>query len=450
MKDTTLLVGGLSGLHDPLCAAALQGLGRRAVPLHPCTNEGLRRARAFGNHGQCNPAHYTVGAVLEHARKSGLPAAEFAARHAWLTPGSTGPCRLAAFGFEYRRVLEGAGLGALEIHTVSQLAFAGHVTDSVLPPAEADQVLGAVLLGDALTELGHQLRPWVLEPARLDALVLEARDALAHLLSTGRDEAATEGVLATLGARARALPCALDRVLPSIVLVGEPWTTLTDGDPSDGLVRRLEELGAVVECPRAIDWVRHLLFERRADALVDEATAFFAEVDRRVVSRWERLAQAVGVPGRLIPPEELAALSHPHFPASVRGGSGHLELARAVKATLEDRVDLVLSLKPFGCLPSSAVSDGVLAPWLAARRGPAFLAIETTGAAAANLDSRIDMAVFNASVRAAARFDAACAAVSSRPDDVRARLARLPLGALGDGSDARPATLLARAGVRSG
>ena len=102
MKDRTLLVGGLSSLHDGLCAAALRSQGLSAVPLHPCTDNGLRRARALGNHGQCNPAHYSVGAVLEHAQASGEAPAHFAQRHAWLTLGSNGPCRLAAFGFEYQ------------------------------------------------------------------------------------------------------------------------------------------------------------------------------------------------------------------------------------------------------------------------------------------------------------------------------------------------------------
>ena len=42
----TLLVGGLSSVHDPLLAAALRGFGERAEALHPPTDEGLRRARA--------------------------------------------------------------------------------------------------------------------------------------------------------------------------------------------------------------------------------------------------------------------------------------------------------------------------------------------------------------------------------------------------------------------
>jgi predicted nucleotide-binding protein (sugar kinase/HSP70/actin superfamily) len=66
-----------------------------------------------------------------------------------------------------------------------------------------------------------------------------------------------------------------------------------------------------------------------------------------------------------------------------------------------------LSLKPFGCLPSSALSDGILLPVMVARGGPAFLAVETTGDADASVDSRVEMALHAATLRAADELDQA-------------------------------------------
>lgn len=431
MKGRMLLVGGLSSLHDALCAAALRAVGFEAATLHRCTDSGLRRARALGNHGQCNPAHYSVGAVLKHADASGLAPADFADRHAWLTLGSNGPCRLAAFGFEYRRVLTGAGLGALPLLSVGQLAFVGHLTDSVLEPAAANAVLRAVITGDVLAALGHQLRPWVSEPAALDALLEGARDGLVTTLEGGVDPG--EG-LAAAGERARALPASLERVLPRVVLVGEPWTTVTDGDPSYDLARRLEVEGAQLDCPTATDWLRQLLWEKRTGASSDEARDVFSGADRRVVELWGRLAAAAGVTAPLADPDELALLAAPHYSPDVRGGSGHLEVGRALKAARDRSAHLVLSLKPFGCLPSSALSDGVLAPLLVARGGPAFLAIETTGDARGTVDSRVEMALHAATLRASDELEEACGLAGLTRGAAEALLRRTPPQRLSDSS----------------
>jgi len=150
-----LLVGGISSLHDPLLAAALRGAGLPAVALGARTHAGLRLARSFGHHGQCNPPHYLLGAVIEQARAYGP---EFAHRHAWLTVGSRGPCRLAAFELEYERVLSGAGLGDLPILLLDQLAFAGG--GGPLGAEAPRALLTAVVAGDVLATLGHRWRPW--------------------------------------------------------------------------------------------------------------------------------------------------------------------------------------------------------------------------------------------------------------------------------------------------
>ncbi len=396
-RDRTVLVGGLSSLHDPLGAAALRGLGYRAETLHPRTDVGLRAARGLGNHGQCNPAQYAVGAVLEHAKASGLPPAHFAQRHAWLTVSACGPCRLAAYPLEYRRVLTAAGLGALPVLQLDQLAFvdAPLVRSPLAPtlgPEELEALVRAVLAGDVVTAFGHQLRPFVEDPDALERTLAQGVEALTVRLQRG---AAVEPALAELGAHARALPRRC-RVVPRVLLVGEPWTILADGDPSYDLVARLERLGAEVEAPLAIDWLRQLLHQSRAShpALVDA-------VDAQLQCTFRRLAEAAGLDLTLDDPAELAALAAPHYSPDVRGGSAHLEVGRTMRALQRGRVHLVLSIKPFGCMPSSSLSDGVLAPLLRAYpNGPAFLAVETTGDADAAVESRVEMALHTATLRA--------------------------------------------------
>lgn len=427
----TLLVGGLSSLHDPLCVAALRGAGVDAVALPLPTDAGLAKARALGNHGQCNPAQYSVGAVLEHAARSGLSPREFGARHAWVAPGSCGPCRLAAFPLEWARVLEGAGLGALHVELFDQHAFGAALVggDAARSPGRA--LLAALVTGDVLATLGHRLRPWVEAPAALDALLDAAVRELAAALEGG---GGLRAGLRAVGARAHALATQGGRVLPRVLLVGEPWVTLNDGDPSAAIARRLEELGAEVDAPKLVDWLRTLAWQRARSALTPEPQR--REATRAVPhlgALWRLLSSAAGVFEPLDDPQTLGALAEPWYPADVRGGSAHLEVARALEATQRRAVHLVVSVKPFGCLPSTSLSDGVLAPLL--RRmadAPAFLALETTGDGYAAIDSRLEMALHGATLRALRELEIACDTNSLSPAAARRALAsRRPVHLVG-------------------
>jgi predicted nucleotide-binding protein (sugar kinase/HSP70/actin superfamily) len=396
----TLLVGGLSSVHDPLCAAALCGLGEPAEALHARTNEGLARARALGNHGQCNPAHYAVGAVLEHARRSGETPEAFAQRYGWLTVGSCGPCRLAAFGFEYARVLRGAGLGDLPVLFVEQVAFAHAPTSGGLArldagPAEA--LRDAIVAGDVLAALGRTLWPYAVDDREVDALLEEG---LATLVACFEARCSPLPTLAALGARGRAIPRDLSRVLPRVLFVGEPWTTLADGDPSYDLARRLARSGVEVLATSATDWLLHRLWEEEGRAADRSHREAFQHGTARLRATWRAYADAAGVRQELDDPAALAAIAAPHYAPDVKGGSAHLEVARALAAAGHRAAHLVLSLKPFGCLPSSSLSDGILSVLARDRLGLRFLAVETTGDADATAESRVEMAIHAAALAA--------------------------------------------------
>jgi hypothetical protein len=68
---------------------------------------------------------------------------------------------------------------------------------------------------------------------------------------------------------------------------------------------------------------------------------------------------------------------------------------------------MTLSVKPFGCMPSSGVSDGVQSLISEKFPGTIFCAVETSGDGAVNFYSRVQMYMFKAKQAAAAEFEKA-------------------------------------------
>ena len=72
--------------------------------------------------------------------------------------------------------------------------------------------------------------------------------------------------------------------------------------------------------------------------------------------RYHQLTRALDdVPHHLIDQEVLAETAHPFYNSLSRGGEGHLEVGKTIHYSTRGGAHMVLSLKPFGCMPSDAV-----------------------------------------------------------------------------------------------
>jgi hypothetical protein len=90
--------------------------------------------------------------------------------------------------------------------------------------------------------------------------------------------------------------------------------------------------------------------------------------------------------------QELARLAQPYYHRFARGGEGHLEVAKNIYYTVHKKAHMVLSLKPFGCMPSSQ-SDRRPVRGDESLQGHDLPAIETSGEGEINAHSRVQMAL---------------------------------------------------------
>jgi hypothetical protein len=117
--------------------------------------------------------------------------------------------------------------------------------------------------------------------------------------------------------------------------------------------------------------------------------------------------------------DEVASVAAPYYNNDLRGGEGHMEVGKLILNVVKNKATMTLSVKPFGCMPSSSVSDGVQSLITERHPGTIFCAVETSGDGAVNFYSRVQMYMFKAKQQALAEFEKALSDTGLSVDQVR-------------------------------
>ena len=431
--DITILVGGLTMAHDVLVAAAFQGLGYAVVPLDAPNFDALRVGKEFGNRGQCNPTYFTVGNLVQFLiqlrDQKGMSCEEIIRKFVFLTAGACGPCRFGMYVTEYRKALRDAGFDGFRVMLFQQQGGLSQATgdDSglELKPAFFIGLLKALVAGDTLNALGYRIRPYEVVPGSTDAALTECKqiciDALANRRSVLRAMWRCRQVLSKLEVDR-------SRIKPKVAIIGEFWAMTTEGDGNYRLQRFIEEEGGEVDIQIVTAWILYSIWEFRFDTKERESLrgrdagnsglgelGDFGVFKRRIglwaADRGLRLAfhsfaRLAGLKDyHLADMDEVAQIAAPHYSNDLRGGEGHMEVGKLILNVVKQKATMTLSVKPFGCMPSSGVSDGVQSLICEKFPGTIYCAVETSGDGAVNFQSRVQMYLFKAKQAAQAEFD---------------------------------------------
>ncbi|WP_199624710.1 2-hydroxyglutaryl-CoA dehydratase, partial [Paenibacillus alkalitolerans] len=418
-ETTTLLFGGLTMAHDYLMEGALKGLGYRVKHLDCPDNESLRYGKEFGNRGQCNPTYFTVGNLIKyltHLRDvEGKSKEEIVRNYLFFTAGSCGPCRFGTYVTEYRKALRDAGFDGFRVLLFQQKGglkqASGGESALKLDTSFFISLLKAVLLGDILNALAYRIRPYEVEAGSTDAALDRCKQYLYDALS-GRKFL----MPALRKCRKELLSVKVDRtqVKPKVSIIGEFWAMTTEGDGNYELQRFLESEGAEVEVQSVKAWTLYLIWAGRYDTLkrmsLRQADSgkhglqgknphmllrMLWLADRFLRVMFQTYARAIGLHHYHLPDmEEIANIANDHYNNQLRGGEGHMEVGKLILNVKKRKVNMTISVKPFGCMPSSGVSDGVQSLITEKYPDAIFLPIETTGDGAINVYSRVQMMLF--------------------------------------------------------
>jgi predicted nucleotide-binding protein (sugar kinase/HSP70/actin superfamily) len=426
---------------------------------------------------------------LQTLEARGMSRQEIIDRYVFFTAGSCGPCRFGMYEAEYRLGVQNAGFDGFRILLFQQNDGIRAASGEPGLKFTVDFGLGALSalnLGDVMNDVTYQIRPYEVTPGETDRVVGEVMEELSTRMRDRRMFEITErapawmvsrlsqrrglrNTLNTLGkigdhwygrqtkealaaARERLEGIEVDRlrVKPLVKVTGEFFAQTTEGDGNFRMFGFLEREGAQVMVEPIGNWIMYLLWQARERYIerrrVEPATVPWWQPQRRVAAgmrhrsrlasyalgrriferQYERLVEGLGDIGhRLSDMQELADLAAPYYHRFARGGEGHLEVAKNIYYTVNKKAHMVLSLKPFGCMPSSQ-SDGVQSAVMNHFRDMIFLPIETSGEGEINAHSRVQMALGEAKAKARLEFQQALDATGKRLEDIRAFVAERP------------------------
>jgi predicted nucleotide-binding protein (sugar kinase/HSP70/actin superfamily) len=455
-EHTTILVSGLTMAHDLFIQAALRGIGYKVLAMDVPDNDALQFGREYGNRGQCNPTYFTVGNLvkyLDSLRERGMSKDEIVKNHVFITAGACGPCRFGTYVTEYRKALRDSGFDGFRVLLFQQTGGLKQATgDGVgleMNPTFFWGIVRAVLIGDVLNALGYRIRPYEVEAGAADRALEQCKQLISSAFENN-----TSIPMALYRARKILGAVEVDRLKakPRVGIIGEFWAMTTEGDGNYGLQRFLEAEGAEPDIQIVTSWLLYMIWQGRydtaaraglrgADANKAEGGSKFSlknvDVRKRMASLWAAenvlrgmfmtIAKAMGLNDyHLSNMDEIAQVSHSFYDNNLRGGEGHMEVGKLIQNVAYSKVNMTLSVKPFGCMPSSSVSDGIQSLITELYPQAIFLPIETNGDGAVNVYSRVQMQLFKAKQAAQKEVDKALADVGMTIEEVRAFLDKHP------------------------
>jgi predicted nucleotide-binding protein (sugar kinase/HSP70/actin superfamily) len=453
-ESINILVSGLTMAHDYFIEGALRGIGYN-VQMMDCPDvAALQFGKEFGNRGQCNPTYFTVGNLVKFLctlrDKHGMTSEEVVKKYVFLTAGACGPCRFGMYVTEYRKALRDAGFDGFRVVLFQQTGGLSQATGEEsgleMTPKFFWALVKALVAGDVLNALGYRIRPYEITAGDTDRAMDQCKKIIYASL-----ENRTPILSALWNCKPLLEHVAVDRTQPKpkTSIIGEFWAMTTEGDGNYQLQRFLEGEGSEADIQLVTAWILYMLWEAKHDTndrkdLRGEDTSYYglggkgpfgiakklvgvAAAEKIVRGLFQVFANTMGLYGYHLPDMfELAKISHEYYNTDLRGGEGHMEVGKLIMNVVQSKAHMTLSVKPFGCMPSAGVSDGVQSAITEKFPGTIYCPVETSGDGRVNFYSRVQMYLFKAKQACLAELDRACEEQGVTMEQVRAFLEANP------------------------
>ncbi|MBW2262916.1 MAG: hypothetical protein JRG91_13145 [Deltaproteobacteria bacterium] len=424
--NVTVLLSVVEPRKSLFVSAFLERTGIKHIDLGGCVYEDATVGKMYGTPGICNPAYFLSGRIirtLDRIREeTGMSKREICDTHVFVCPsGPCSPCRFGMYTQEYFKAINEAGYEGFRIITFSTDIYdMEYSSDDALKFTFMWRInlLLCLIAADAVHARDMEIRPYEKNPGETLGVVGKAERMLHEAIRSPLYLVKIPRALRRIRRMFDAIET-VDRKIPKIYITGEIFANNSNGDPSYNLREFCMEQGCEVS-PAIFTMRVYFDFHRRMDQT--RCALEYDDVDEKERSKLKRflLRQKIGlgitdhlvksyfgsIGARTHYPDvdELFRLGHPLYHRRIFGGEGNLEVAEAIEQA--DHCDGFISVKPFGCMASSSVSDGIQAKVQEMHTNLNFLSVETSGDNVTNVLNRVSMLLFKAKKQYRARMEA--------------------------------------------
>jgi predicted nucleotide-binding protein (sugar kinase/HSP70/actin superfamily) len=384
---------------------------------------------------------------LKSLEENGFSKSDIKNKYVFFTAGSCGPCRFGMYESQYRLALKNAGYDGFRVIVFQQSEGFDQTRKNAGLEMNPDFFLGILIcfmLADIVNDLAYQLRPYEINGGEVDRVLKECIEIGYQKLKTCKKiqlPKAFKNILIKNDSISKLAELIIKiihqmfskdhtfivkrfkekfsnvkvdylRIKPIVKIIGEFWAQTTEGDGNFCIHSFLESEGAQV-FPEALgNWILYISHQTRLRITDQIQTVYF---QRNLFKKIKLITKLLFVNSLLTFGEKLFEMKHNHlrrilnkipysfapqnklrryaekyFNPRIEGGEGHLEVGKSIYYTNAKICNMLVSLKPFGCMPSTQ-SDGVMSTLTTHYPNILFIPIETSGEGAINAYSRIQM-----------------------------------------------------------
>ncbi|MFP4516478.1 MAG: acyl-CoA dehydratase activase [Desulfovibrionales bacterium] len=367
-----------------LLAKSLSCGGIRAEALLPADEEILKIGRGNSSCKECLPLQLTVGSMLEYLERR-----DEGEVTVYFMPSAGGPCRFGQYNVFSRKVIERREIEDAAVFSTSSLDGYGGLGNQLTLRAWR-----AVIVGDLLEEMQSTVLAGACDPEEGMAVLEAEFNRILEVIA--QDWKTLRRQLENSAHRLSTIPLKRPVAeIPKISLVGEIYVR-HDPISRQGLVSRLAQRGFIVRTSQVSEWLKYTDWLIRTKREGTRDLGFWVRYGVKMY--FDRIIREKLAPSGLFhnhtpTVKEIIESGAPYISREL-GGEAILTVGAAFHEILNPACG-VISLGPFGCMPSRLAQavlsekfttaalnhahNGSKKPFSGEERRLPFLAVETDG-----------------------------------------------------------------------
>ncbi len=355
-----ILLPSMGVLSSRCMAAAFKHIGIDALALNPPAEEELQLGRANSSCKECLPLALTVGSLLNYFKKNGSGFKKNGSDGVivFFMPAAPDPCRFGQYHVYTENLMKKMG-----IDNVALLSLSSGNSYAGLGVEFTRRAWQALVISDVLEDIRSALLALALDRGQAMELFFSSVDEIVKSLESDSWREVKE-VLTTTAARLSRIPLrqALEEAR-KVALVGEIYVR-RDGFSRQYLVEKLAARGIVTRVVPIAEWIYYCDYTVKNDLSneTDVKDKFNVFVEGYFRKKFElEIKSILATSGlcecNIIDVDRIVAIAEqlisPHIV-----GEAILTVGTSI-AEIIDHVDGVISIGPFGCMPSR-ISEAIL------------------------------------------------------------------------------------------